>query len=103
MEEFKLILLELKNKLIKGIRDLAEAFIKSLWEYLKAAVIESIKKSLDLLKELVKSEAGQQKKEFILDIVMSKIELPFLLKPFRGLIKKFLANKIEETVVIISK
>ena len=30
---------------------------------------------------------------------MSKIELPFVLKPFKGIIRKILKNKIEATII----
>lgn len=94
----------LKVKFLEGIKKAGEAFIKILWGYIKEEVIVSARQSLELLSELVKSDAGQQKKEFIVDIIMQKIELPILLRPFKGLLKKILSNKIEQAVeTIINK
>ena len=101
---FKEIFENLKIKLLEGIKEAVSSFITTLWNYVKEEVINSAKQSLDLLSELIKSEVGQAKKEFIVDIIMQKINLPFVLKPFKGLIKKLLANKIEEAVeAIINK
>ena len=77
----------------------AKAFVETLWNYLKEDVILSARKSLQLLTELVKSESGQAKKAIIVDIVMRKIALPAFLKPFKGLIRRFLADKIEDAVI----
>lgn len=101
---FKEIFEKLKVLLLEGFKKAWEAFIKALWDYIKEEVINSARQSLELLSELVKSEKGQAKKEFIVDIILQKIALPVWLKPFKGLIRKFLANKIEETVeAIINK
>ena len=97
--EIKEILSTLKDKLLEGLKVAGQAFIETLWEFLRDDVILSARKSLELLKELVKSDAGQIKKAFIVDIIMQKIKLPLVFKPFKGLIRKMLADKIEETVI----
>ena len=95
---FKEIFEKLKTPLLEGLKKAWESFLKTLWDYIKEEVINSAKKSLELLSELVKSEKGQANKEFIVDIIIQKISLPLVLRPFKGLIRKFLSSKIEETV-----
>ena len=90
-----------KVKLIEGLKVATRAFIGALWNYIKEDVILSARKSLQLLTELVKSDAGQAKKAFIVDIVLQKIALPVFLRPFKGLIRRFLADKIEEAVIAL--
>ena len=90
-----------KVKLIEGLRVAGQAFLKVLWDYIKEDVILSARKSLQLLTELVRSDAGQAKKAFIVDIILQKITLPIILKPFKGLIRKLLADKIEEAVIAL--
>ena len=89
----------LKESMLKGIKKAAEMFIRTLWEYIKEDVIMSAKQSLDLLRTLIKSEAGQAKKDFIVDIILQKIALPVALRPFKWLIRKMLADKIEKAVI----
>ena len=90
-----------KVKLIEGLKVATKAFLEALWNYIKEDVILSARKSLQLLAELVKSDAGQAKKAYIVDIVLQKIALPVFLRPFKGLIRKFLADKIEEAVIAL--
>ena len=90
---------ELKDRVIEAVKQAGKEFIVRLWELLKNDIIVSAKQSLELLKELIKSEAGQMRKAFIVDIIMDRITLPVILKPFRGIIKKLLADKIEEAVI----
>ena len=90
---------ELKEKVIKAITQAGKEFIRRLWELLKNDIIASAKQSLELLKELVKSEEGQIKKAFIADIIMERVALPVILKPFKGIIRRILADKIEEAVI----
>ena len=90
---------ELKEKAIEALKQAGKEFIHRLWELLKNEIIASAKQSLELLKELIKSEEGQVKKAFIADIIMEKVTLPVILKPFRGVIRRILADKIEEAVI----
>ena len=90
---------ELKEKALKALKQAGEEFIKRLWELLKNDIIARAKQSLTLLKELVKSEEGQAKKAFIVDIIMDRVKLPIVLKPFKGIIRRILADKIEEAVI----
>ena len=90
-----------KVKLIEGLKVATKAFLEALWEFIRDDVILSARKSLQLLTELVKSDAGQAKKAFIVDIVLQKIALPVFLRPFKGLIRRFLADKIEEAVIAL--
>lgn len=90
-----------KVKLIEGLRVAGQAFLKVLWDCIKEDVILSARKSLQLLTELVRSDAGQAKKAFIVDIILQKISLPIILRPFKGLIRKLLADKIEEAVIAL--
>ena len=99
--EIKEILNLLKDKVLEGLRVAGQAFLKALWDYIREDVILSARKSLQLLTELVKSDAGQAKKAFIVDIVLQKIALPVFLRPFKGLIRRFLADKIEEAVIAL--
>ena len=99
--EIKEILNALKDKLLQGLRIAGQAFLKVLWDYIKEDVILSARKSLQLLTELVKSDAGKAKKAFIVDIILQKITLPIILRPFKGLIRKLLADKIEEAVIAL--
>ena len=90
---------ELKVKFLDALQAALKAFKDTLCGYLKEDVILSARKSLELLKELIKSEEGQVKKAFIADIIMEKVTLPVILKPFRGIIRRILADKIEEAVI----
>ena len=88
----------LKIKFFEALIQAKDAFLRTLWNLIKEEVIASANQSLELLTGIIKSDLGKEKKELILDIIMSKLALPVFLKPFKGLIRKFLSNKIEEAV-----
>ena len=104
--------------LIRELLKRAGIWLKNrLWERLKEAVLrawESVKESLwreieievkACARELIidaetflKSAEAEQKEKIIVDVLMTKIELPVVLRPFKGIIKKILRSKIHDTV-----
>lgn len=83
-----------KSALLKAWDSFKETLWNEIKDEVKACAIELI---LDAEKYLTSVEA-QQKEQLIIDILMSKIELPLVLRPFKIIIRKMLKNKIEETV-----
>ena len=92
----------LKDKLwvrLKGV------FIRA-WDSVKEALWNEIKEEVkSCAREIIKdaelfltSVEAQEKEKIILDLIMSKIDLPFVLKPFKGIIRKILKSKLEETI-----
>ena len=86
---------ELLPKVIEGFKHAFCVFIETLWKCLREEVIESAKKSLVLIKTIWESAEIKEKKKAILEIIMLKIKLPIVLRPFRGLIKNLISNKID--------
>ena len=72
---------------------------KSLWQEIKLEVRACAREVIRDAEIFLASVEAQEKEKIILDIVMSKIELPFVLKPFKGIIRKILKNKIEATII----
>lgn len=97
----------LKNRLWERLRGV---FVKT-WDSVKEKLWNEIKEevracALELILDaetFLTSVEAQQKEKLIIDILMSKIELPFVLKPFKGLVRKILKSKIEETVQSLIK
>lgn len=93
----------LKEKLWTRLK---EVFIKAwlsvkdaLWQEIKAEVRACAREIIKDAEIFLASVEAQEKEKLILDAVMSKIELPFVLKPFKGIIRKILKNKIEATII----
>ena len=93
IENFKESLLP---KIKEAFNHALKAFIDAFWDYIKDEVILSARRSLKILEALVQSPAGKEKKEDIVDLIMLKINLPIVLKPFKGLIRKMVLKKIDE-------
>lgn len=90
------------NKLWKRLQNV---FIEA-WDSIKEKLWDSIKEEIKqcTLELIIDAEAyltsveTQQKEKLIIDMVVSSMELPLLLRPFKIIIKKILKSKIEETV-----
>lgn len=79
------------------------AFAANMWEdclkdYLKNQIDQLIKRGTELVIEYHDSEDYKAKKEAILNFVFDRIQLPVILKPFKGLIKSILSNSVEKQI-----
>lgn len=86
------------TKLIEGIEIAGKEFIKILWGYLREEVILSARKSLGIIKTYLESADGISKKEEIINLIMLKIKLPLVLKPFKGLVRNIVKDKIDDVI-----
>ena len=92
----------LKNRLwerLKGVFVRAWDSIKeTLWNEIKEEVRKCAQELIKDAEVFLTSVEAQEKEKIILDFVMAKIELPVVLKPFKGIIRKILKSKLEETI-----
>ena len=86
----------LQQKVREGLKEAVKAFINVFWNYIKEDAILSARKSLKLIMAIAYSPEGEAKKEAIVDLIMLKIKLPLVAKPFKGLIRKMISNKLDE-------
>ncbi len=89
---------------LKGkIKDIAlkviEEVKKHIWEIIKKEITEAIIETTAVIKAYLNSNEGKSRREEIVNIIFEKVKLPVLLKPFKGLIKKKFADKIDELIV----
>ena len=94
-EYFKTLLIKVRAWLL--------ALASNLWEYylkdtLKAQIDELVHKGINKVNAYYKSEEYDKKKEEILTFIFDNIKLPFMLKPFKGLIRSILVNSIEKQI-----
>lgn len=101
-EALKRIGIYLKNRLWDRVKDkcvkACQAFVEALWSDIKEEVKACAQEIIKDAEIFLTSVEAQEKEKIILDAVMSKIELPFVLKPFKGIVRRILKSKIEETV-----
>lgn len=71
---------------------------ESLWSEVKMEVKACAQELVRDAESLLTSVEAAQKEKLIIDMIMSKLELPVLLRPFKGIIKKILKSRIEDTV-----
>ena len=88
----------LQEKVRRGLKLAAKAFVDTLWNYIKEEVILSARKSLKLIAALMTSPETKAKKEAIIDLILLKLKLPIWLKPFKFLVKNLISDKIDEVV-----
>ena len=79
------------------------ALAANLWEdYLKDKLREQINslivRGVNLAHTYHESEDYKKKKEGVFDFIFKNIQLPIVLKPFKGLIKAILSNNIEKQI-----
>ena len=85
-------------KVIKSVKIAFHAFIETLWECLKDEVMDSARKSLELIKTIWTSTEVKEKKNAIIEVIMLRIKLPLIAKPFKGVIKRIISNKVDDIV-----
>lgn len=95
---FKEVWQELLKKLIEGFKIAGKEFLRILWDFTQDEVILSARKSLGIIKSYLESSNGVKKKQEIIDLIMLKIKLPVILKPFKGLVRKLVEDKIDEII-----
>ena len=90
----------LKENLVPRIKEgfviAGKSFINIFWDYVKDEAVLSARKSLKLITALMTTPEAEKKKQEIVDLIMLKINLPVVLRPFKGLIRKLIVNKIDE-------
>ena len=96
--EYEEILNDLKVKLLEGLKVAGKAFIDALWEFIREDVILAARKCLKKIEEVINSQEGKDKLDKIVELIMQKIKLPIVLRPFKGLIKKMIKDKIEDVL-----
>ena len=89
---------ELLEKVKEALPKAVKAFKDTLWAEIKNEVHACAVEVLTDAEKFLTSVEGQQKEEAILDMIMAKIELPLLLKPFKGLIRKIIKSKLENSI-----
>ena len=85
---------KVKAAFLKGLA----AFRDILWEELKDDIVACAKETVAEAEVFLASEEAETKKELILDAIMIKIELPIVLRPFKGIIRRILKAKLEDLV-----
>ena len=88
----------LQEPIREAFKRAVSAFLKAFWEYVREYVIASARKSIFLIESFLISDSGKEKKEAVVEIIMSRLQLPLPLRPFKFLIKKILRNKIDDVV-----
>lgn len=88
----------LQQKVREGLKLAAKAFIDTLWEYIKEDVVLSARKSIKLIAALMTSPEAKEKKEAIVDLIMLKIKLPIVLRPFKFIVRKMVSDKLDEVI-----
>lgn len=95
IKEFILNVAKKARPAIEGyILDMAKKAIPAL----EAVIIEEIKRLLENAEEFLKGETFTEAKITLVDKAFEKIDLPIVLKPFKGIIKKVVRSKIDSTL-----
>ena len=91
----------LKDKIKDLIKDVITEGKKYIWKKIELEIREGAIRAISLIEAYLASDEGKAKKETIANIVMSKVNLPFIFKPFKNVIKRKFLEKIEEIVVTL--
>ena len=89
---------ELKNKVLRALKKALIKFINTLWNELKDDIREQLKIGLTKAQGYYLSEERELKEKFVLDYIMQHIELPVVLRPFKGIVRNIIKGKLEKFV-----
>ncbi len=84
--------------LIGTLKKIGKPFVEALWKQLKKDIRNQLILGLGKVSEYVTTDDAKEKEKFLLDFIMSNINLPFALKPFKGLIKNIIKGKLEKFI-----
>lgn len=94
-EALKLVWIKIKAWLLALATNLWEDYLK---EKLQEQIRELVSRGITYVNAYYGSDDYNKKKEEILNFIFKNIQLPFVLKPFKGLIKVILSNSIEKQI-----
>ena len=94
-EALKVAWVEVKAWLLALAANLWEDYLK---DKLKEQIDALIVRGVNLAHTYHKSEDYNKKKEAVFDFIFKNIQLPIVLKPFKGLIKAILSSNIEKQI-----
>lgn len=73
-------------------------FVDTLWNSIKDEVNSKLKSTVKFIEFYFNSTDYEEKEKAVIDTLMKNISLPLPLKPFRGVLKKILKNKLKKVV-----
>ena len=88
------LLEQVKEIGLKALGELKEFLWNKIKEDVKACAAQIIKDAESFLA----SAEAEEKKKAILDAIMAKIELPLILKPFKGIVRNIIKGKLEDLI-----
>lgn len=94
-ETLKLLWIKIKAWLLALAANLWEDYLK---DALKAQLDDLIHRGINYVNAYYKSEDYEKKKEEIVNFIFKNIQLPLILKPFKGLVKAILITSIEKQI-----
>lgn len=91
----KTCIIEVKAWLLAVASNLWEDYLK---DELRDQIHSLIVRGVNLAQAYHNTEDYQMKKDSVLNFVFKNIQLPVILKPFKGLIRSILSNNIEKQI-----
>ena len=88
------LLEEVKNVCLKACEEVKNF----VWEKIKADVKTCAAQIIKDAESFLASAEAEEKKKAILDAIMAKIELPLILKPFKGIVRNIIKGKLEDLI-----
>ena len=89
---------ELWGKVVDAAKEAFKVFVDELWDSVRDEIHDKLQSAITFINYYFDTEDAKERQEMIIETLMQNIELPILLKPFRGLIKRILRSKLEKVV-----
>lgn len=75
-----------------------DQFLQKLWNSVKDDIHAQIKGAVTHVEEYMQTAEYELREKEVIDTIFKKVQLPFVLRPFKGLIKKIFRDKIRKLV-----
>lgn len=75
-----------------------QSFVDTLWDSVKDDFKAEITSTVQFIEHFFGTPDYKEKEEAIIDVLMKNVELPLVLRPFKGLLKSILRNKIRKLI-----
>ena len=85
-------------RIMAAFKSAWEHFVEVLWNSIKQDVKEQVEETCEFVNKYLSSEEIKEKENIILENLLDNIHLPFVLKPFKPLIKKIIKKKMETLI-----
>lgn len=82
----------------EGFKKAWQAFVNTLWDSVKDDFKAEVNSTVQFIEYYFNTPDYKEKEEAIINVLMKNVQLPLVLRPFKGLLKNIFRNKLRKLI-----